>query len=146
MSPPMGFKFDEQEIREDLEIAFGDVLAEMAEEIAEEIVRLLVIEDHVVTAQLAKTVTWEISPDAELSYIVGAEAPYALWAEHGIRATNVPFEKIAKWVEIKFGIRGKERDDIAWAIVKKIAKEGIRGIRFSFRATDNVVRRYEGGV
>ena len=35
-----------------------------------------------------------------------------------------PFNKIRPWVNIKLKLKGKKADSVAWAIMKKIGKEG----------------------
>lgn len=139
----MGFKFDQDDLVNQMIIAVGNTIEELAYEIAAEIVAILEAEGHVYTGKLAKTVSVVADGDP-MEFVVGTEAPYALYVEWGTRPRSVPFEVIAEWVETKFGLTGKERDDVAWAIIKKISTEGIKGIRFTYRATDNVVRRYGG--
>lgn len=139
----IGFKFFEDEIMNDMIIAVGSTIEQLAHEIADEIVNLLQAEGHVYTGQLAKTVSVVAEGDP-MEFVVGTEAPYALWVEHGTFGRSVPFQVIADWVEAKFGYIGKERDDVAWAIVKKINNKGIKGIRFTYRATDKVARKWGG--
>lgn len=140
----LGFAFDADDFKMDLEIAIGDINAEMAEEIADKIKEILIKDGTVVTGQLAKTTFWEIDQKTPMAYIVGTEAPYALWVEFGSRARQVPFDAIAFWVETKFGLTGRERDEVAWKVIKKIADEGIKGLRFTYRAVDEVVRTHGG--
>lgn len=54
----------------------------------------------------------------------GFDCPYATAVEFGTEPHKVPFDAIHEWVVRKFGLVGDEAKRVAWAIVKKIEKEG----------------------
>lgn len=140
---PMGFKFDESEIMDQMIVEVGSIIEELANEIAEMMKELLIKEGHVYTGRLAETIK-VVDGDTPMEYFIGADAPYTLMVEFGTFGRSVPFEIIAEWVENKIGLTGKERDDVAWAIVKKINNKGIKGVRFAYRAADRVARKWGG--
>jgi len=50
-----------------------------------------------------------------------------------------PIDPIKKWVRVKFGLTGREKTSVAWAVATKISKEGTEGVNF----VDHVVRFIE---
>ncbi|WP_126992253.1 HK97 gp10 family phage protein [Thermosipho globiformans] len=49
---------------------------------------------------------------------------YAPFVEYGTKPHRAPFEPILKWVQQQLRIRGKKSKGVAWAVWRKIAKQG----------------------
>ncbi|MEP9372613.1 HK97 gp10 family phage protein [Mesorhizobium sp. KR1-2] len=63
---------------------------------------------------------------------VATSLPYAVPVETGSKPHMPPISPLVDWVERKLGLRDKEAQGVAWAIARKIAKQGTQGA-FMFR-------------
>ena len=73
------------------------------------------------TGAASDSISFEV--DGDVITILGLER--TLFLQYGRRAgVEPPFSAIRDWVERKLNTPEEERDSVAWAIVKKIGKEG----------------------
>lgn len=72
---------------------------------------------------------------------VGYDALHAPPMEYGTRPHRPPFNPIHRWVRRKLGIKGKEGEKIAWAIVTTIEQCGSTANPFLRPAIDMARRR-----
>jgi len=75
------------------------------------------------------------------SWEVGYTALHSQFVEFGTRPHRPPFDPIHKWVQGKLGIKGKEGQKIAWAIVNTIEQCGTKANPFFRPAIDAARRR-----
>ncbi len=61
---------------------------------------------------------------------VGPNVSYALWVEDDTKPHWAPIDPLKKWVRIKFGLGGKEKNAVAYAVQAAIAKKGTKGAKF----------------
>lgn len=82
---------------------------------------------------LKQSVSSEVSnlSDAVIG-VVGSPLSYALPVEIGTRPHFPPVAAIEDWVKVKLGLGGPEAHGVAFAIARKIAKQGTKGA-FMFR-------------
>lgn len=59
-----------------------------------------------------------------LDKIIAYDAPHAPYLEFGTDPHHPPSAPIIAWAKRKFGLSDKEAQNVGWAIVQKIAKEG----------------------
>jgi hypothetical protein len=75
---------------------------------------------------------------------VGTSLSYAVPVELGTRPHMPPVAPIRDWVETKLGLSGPQAQGVAWAVARKIAREGTEGafmFRDGFDAAEPQVRR-----
>ena len=75
---------------------------------------------------------------------VGPEAEHAIFVEEDTAAHQAPIEPLKQWAEDKFGLGGRARDSLAYAVREKIAREGTKGIHYmteTFRLFEPMVAR-----
>lgn len=76
--------------------------------------------------------------------IVGTSLAYAEPVEIGAKAHMPPVQPLVEWVEVVLGLEGKDAEQAAWAIARKIAKKGTDGafmFRDGFAASEDYIKR-----
>lgn len=68
----------------------------------------------------------------EIIGLVVSSAAHTLPIELGTKPHFVPIQPLQDWVEYKLGLEGKEAKSVAFAISRKIARDGTEG-KFMFR-------------
>ena len=101
-----------------------EIMQQIAEDIVMQIQHALVTEGLVYTRQLFES--WEIQKDGD-DYIIGSPLIYAAATDEGrVPGKMPPVNALFPWVQDKIPTKSKEEAmSIAWAIAKKIEKEGI---------------------
>lgn len=61
---------------------------------------------------------------------VGSDLPYAPHVEYGTLPHTPPFDAIHLWVQKKLKMQDPEAENVAWAIVNHISKNGTNATRF----------------
>lgn len=102
-----------------------DILDQIAKDIVEEIQHQIVTEDLVHTRQLFES--WEIQKTGENERTIGSPLIYARIMDEGrLPGKMPPVDALFPWVSDKIGATSsKEARSIAWAVAKKIEREGI---------------------
>ena len=136
----MEIEFNEQELRKVLD----EIIKEIADKLAETIRRNITKMGAVASGYMLRSVYVRKVDDAE--YEVGVEAPYSIYVEYGTkpRERMPPVEAIKNWLITKFRMSEREASKAAWAIAKKIQKEGTEPKPFFRSAIDEVVNKYGG--
>lgn len=100
------------------------IMQQIAEDIVGEIQHVIVQEDLVYSRQLFES--WEITKDED-SYTIGSPLIQAKIMDEGrLPGKMPPVDALFPWVSDKIGaVSSQEAKQIAWAVAKKIAKEGI---------------------
>lgn len=75
---------------------------------------------------------------------VGYSAPYAAHVEFGTIPHMPPVEPLKDWAEKRLGFDSKKAQSVAWAIAKKIEKEGTDPKPFFRPAINKAVEKYGG--
>lgn len=110
-------------------------MQQIAEDIVAEIQHTLVEEGSVFTRQLFES--WEITKNDGNSYTIGSPLVYARVMDEGrLPGKMPPVNALFPWVSDKIkGIRSSEEArSIAWAVAKKIEKEGIEPRHYVHKA------------
>ena len=68
--------------------------------------------------------------------LVTGTAPHTVAVEMGTRPHPVPIAPLLDWVKAKLGLDGKEGRQVAFAISRKIAKHGTKGVAMFRRAME----------
>ena len=83
------------------------------------------------------------TPGEIIGLVVGSAA-HTLPIELGTKPHFVPIQPLQDWVEYKLGLEGKEAKSVAFAISRKIARDGTEGkfmFRDGFKANEAQVQR-----
>lgn len=113
----------------------GCTLSFDKQKLIDDIANLLVIKLKDKLNILDKNVFGELIDSIEYSKeekLVGSKSEVAKPVEYGRRAgKHVPIQPLLEWVYVKLNIYGKEAEDMAYAIERKIFNEGIPKTRFA---------------
>ena len=134
----MEIEVDERELRK----ALDEIVKNIAEELAETVKRNIIKMDAIASGYMLRSVGIRKVDDAE--YEVGVEAEYSIYVEFGTkpREKMPPVEAIKKWLITKFKMGEKEASKVAWAIAKKIQREGTEPKPFFRSAIYEVISKY----
>jgi hypothetical protein len=76
--------------------------------------------------------------------IVGTSLGYAEPVELGTKPHMPPVQPLVEWAEVVLGLDGKDAEQAAWAIARKISKKGTEGafmFRDGFAVSEDYIKR-----
>lgn len=134
---------------------FADLLVDMPDEVRQAVLRGIrstaargvdVIRHHIDTAKpypavnfgtLRQSVNWAPTVDGATLVV---DAPHAVFVDQGTRAHMPPVGPLIVWATRKFGLPPEKAEAVAWAVAKKIAREGVAPRFFMRKAMAQIGR------
>jgi len=141
-SPAQGRRsMDERKIQEGVLNKADSILDEIADFIFSKSQEIIVAKGAVDEGTLLKSgnVTRKFL-EKEVVYT----APYAAFVEFGTDPHMPPVGPLIDWSRRKLGLNEQEAKKTAWAIAKKIAKEGTEPVSFMRSAVEEARAKYKG--